>query len=163
MTPSHPDDFSVLLTPLRAALSAGQPNTVEVLVRIQAPDASASLKARPPQAIALVIDRSGSMDGRPLQEARRCAAFAVSRMRPIDSVSLVQFDDTVERLWPATALGALLSHITGDAEADSYQPMNVNFGLFPPVEGKMKKASRKQVYTARAKADFAEWTASAPL
>jgi methylenetetrahydrofolate--tRNA-(uracil-5-)-methyltransferase len=62
-----------------------------------------------------------------------------------------------------TALGALLSHITGDAEADSYQPMNVNFGLFPPVEGKMKKASRKQVYTARAKADFAEWTASAPL
>ncbi|MBA4162931.1 MAG: methylenetetrahydrofolate--tRNA-(uracil(54)-C(5))-methyltransferase (FADH(2)-oxidizing) TrmFO, partial [Novosphingobium sp.] len=31
-----------------------------------------------------------------------------------------------------TALGALLSHITGDAEAESYQPMNVNFGLFPP-------------------------------
>ncbi len=62
-----------------------------------------------------------------------------------------------------TALGALLSHITGDAEAESYQPMNVNFGLFPPVEGKMKKASRKQVYTTRAKLDFAEWTAAASL
>ena len=62
-----------------------------------------------------------------------------------------------------TALGALLSHITGDAEAESYQPMNVNFGLFPPVEGKMKKASRKQVYTTRGKADFAEWIAAAAL
>ncbi len=62
-----------------------------------------------------------------------------------------------------TALGALLSHITGDAEAESYQPMNVNFGLFPPVEGKMKKAARKQVYTVRAKADFAQWSATASL
>ena len=33
-----------------------------------------------------------------------------------------------------TAFGALLGHITGDAEAESYQPMNINFGLFPPPE-----------------------------
>ena len=32
-----------------------------------------------------------------------------------------------------TALGALLSHVTGDAVAETYQPMNVNFGLFPPL------------------------------
>lgn len=57
-----------------------------------------------------------------------------------------------------TALGALLSHITGGAEADSYQPMNVNFGLFPPIEGRTKKADRKLMYTARARAAFAEWT-----
>lgn len=56
-----------------------------------------------------------------------------------------------------TALGALLSHITGDAEADSYQPMNVNFGLFPPVDPSVKKKQRKEAYTARAKADLAEW------
>ena len=59
-----------------------------------------------------------------------------------------------------TALGALLSHITGGAEADSYQPMNVNFGLFPPIEGRTKKADRKLLYTARARAAFAEWTAA---
>ncbi|WP_294265314.1 methylenetetrahydrofolate--tRNA-(uracil(54)-C(5))-methyltransferase (FADH(2)-oxidizing) TrmFO [uncultured Sphingomonas sp.] len=59
-----------------------------------------------------------------------------------------------------TALGALLSHITGGAEADSYQPMNVNFGLFPPIEGRTKKADRKLMYTARARAAFAEWTAA---
>ncbi|HEY0326743.1 MAG TPA: methylenetetrahydrofolate--tRNA-(uracil(54)-C(5))-methyltransferase (FADH(2)-oxidizing) TrmFO, partial [Allosphingosinicella sp.] len=56
-----------------------------------------------------------------------------------------------------TALGALLGHITGGADAASYQPMNVNFGLFPPVEGKVKKAERKKRYTDRAKAALAGW------
>lgn len=57
-----------------------------------------------------------------------------------------------------TAMGALLAHITGDAEADSYQPMNVNFGLFPPLAD-VKKKQRKEAYTERAKADFGEWLA----
>ena len=56
-----------------------------------------------------------------------------------------------------TALGALLSHITGDAEAASYQPMNVNFGLFPPVEADVKKKLRKEAYTQRAKTDLGGW------
>ncbi len=56
-----------------------------------------------------------------------------------------------------TALGALLSHITGDAEAESYQPMNVNFGLFPPVDPAVKKKQRKEAYTGRAKEDLAGW------
>jgi methylenetetrahydrofolate--tRNA-(uracil-5-)-methyltransferase len=58
---------------------------------------------------------------------------------------------------PETALGALLGHITGGAEAETYQPMNVNFGLFPPVEGRTKKADRKKMYTTRARAALAEW------
>ncbi|VWX51586.1 Methylenetetrahydrofolate--tRNA-(uracil-5-)-methyltransferase TrmFO [Novosphingobium sp. 9U] len=58
-----------------------------------------------------------------------------------------------------TALGALLSHITGDAEAESYQPMNVNFGLFPPLH-EVKKKQRKEAYTARAKADLGSWITS---
>jgi methylenetetrahydrofolate--tRNA-(uracil-5-)-methyltransferase len=56
-----------------------------------------------------------------------------------------------------TAMGALLSHITGDAEAEHYQPMNVNFGLFPPVSPEVKKKERKEAYTARAKADLQLW------
>jgi methylenetetrahydrofolate--tRNA-(uracil-5-)-methyltransferase len=58
---------------------------------------------------------------------------------------------------PTTALGALLGHITGGAEADSYQPMNVNFGLFPPLDEKAKKAERKLALTSRAKRDLSEW------
>ncbi|MCZ8136627.1 MAG: methylenetetrahydrofolate--tRNA-(uracil(54)-C(5))-methyltransferase (FADH(2)-oxidizing) TrmFO [Porphyrobacter sp.] len=64
------------------------------------------------------------------------------------------------RAWQAlpatTALGALLSHITGDAEAETFQPMNVNFGLFPPLHEVGKKV-RKEAYTARAKEDLARW------
>ncbi|MFA7603006.1 MAG: methylenetetrahydrofolate--tRNA-(uracil(54)-C(5))-methyltransferase (FADH(2)-oxidizing) TrmFO [Novosphingobium sp.] len=66
--------------------------------------------------------------------------------------------ELVGQSWQApprtTAMGALLAHITGDAEAASYQPMNVNFGLFPPVGPDVKKKVRKEAYTARAKADM---------
>ena len=58
-----------------------------------------------------------------------------------------------------TAMGALLNHITTGAEADTFQPMNVNFGLFPPVQAppKMPSRDKKKLYTARALADFDGW------
>jgi methylenetetrahydrofolate--tRNA-(uracil-5-)-methyltransferase len=62
----------------------------------------------------------------------------------------------------ATALGALLGHITGGAEVETYQPMNVNFGLFPPIMGRTKKADRKRMYTDRGRAALAEWLNSPP-
>lgn len=61
-----------------------------------------------------------------------------------------------------TALGALLGHITGGADADSFQPMNVNFGLFPPLVGTNRKSDRKQLYTDRARAAFADWQGLQP-
>jgi len=62
-----------------------------------------------------------------------------------------------------TAMGALLAHITGGAEAESFQPMNVNFGLFPVPEGKLPKGrDRKRVYTARALADLEGWLGRVP-
>ena len=63
----------------------------------------------------------------------------------------------------ATALGALLAHITGDAEAETYQPMNVNFGLFPPVGPEVKKKVRKEAYTERAKAELGVWLGLVPV
>jgi len=65
---------------------------------------------------------------------------------------------------PTTAFGALLAHITGGAEASTYQPMNVNFGLFPPLNltAKSKKADRKRMYSARAREDLAEWITALP-
>ncbi len=55
-----------------------------------------------------------------------------------------------------TALGALLGHITGGADAASYQPMNVNFGLFPPMND-AKKKQRKEAMTSRARTDLRRW------
>ena len=56
-----------------------------------------------------------------------------------------------------TAIGALLGHITGGADAETFQPMNVNFGLMPPPPGRARKADRKKAYTDRARATFADW------
>jgi len=60
---------------------------------------------------------------------------------------------------PTTALGALLSHITGGAEASQFQPMNVNFGLFPPLASvrNNRGKDRKQALSARALEDLAVW------
>ncbi|MET1415568.1 methylenetetrahydrofolate--tRNA-(uracil(54)-C(5))-methyltransferase (FADH(2)-oxidizing) TrmFO [Roseibium sp. HPY-6] len=82
-----------------------------------------------------------------------------------------------------TAMGALLNHITGGhisredggGKPRSFQPMNVNFGLFPPVEaptkgddgkrlkGKEKAKAKKLAMTNRAKADFSDWIAGISL
>ena len=62
-----------------------------------------------------------------------------------------------------TALGALLGHITGGATADTYQPMNINFGLMPPLTGpKVRKGDRKRLYTDRARTALGQWLGATP-
>ena len=60
-----------------------------------------------------------------------------------------------------SAFGALLNHITGGAEAETFQPMNVNFGLFPPLDdargGRRGKQDRKRASTSRAKTALDAW------
>ncbi|WP_262695350.1 methylenetetrahydrofolate--tRNA-(uracil(54)-C(5))-methyltransferase (FADH(2)-oxidizing) TrmFO [Kordiimonas aquimaris] len=58
---------------------------------------------------------------------------------------------------PTTAFGALINHITGGADAKTFQPMNVNFGLFPPMEGRLKRAERKPAKARRALEDLNLW------
>ncbi len=64
-----------------------------------------------------------------------------------------------------TAMGALVHHISGGAEAKTFQPMNVNFGLFPPVEGlkagRRGRRDRYKAYTDRAKVDWQGWLSKA--
>ena len=56
-----------------------------------------------------------------------------------------------------TALGALLAHVTGEANAETFQPMNVNFGLFPDIQTKERGREKKKAMAHRALADLAEW------
>jgi len=60
-----------------------------------------------------------------------------------------------------TAHGALLAHVTGGARADSFQPMNVNFGLFPPLAAEVPKAVRKRALAERALRALEDWIATA--
>ena len=57
---------------------------------------------------------------------------------------------------PTTALGALITHITDKTPRD-FQPMNVNFGLFPPAPAGVRKKDRKAYYSKRALKDLAAW------
>jgi methylenetetrahydrofolate--tRNA-(uracil-5-)-methyltransferase len=61
-----------------------------------------------------------------------------------------------------TALGALLAHITKGADAATFQPMNINFGLFPAPDGSVAKTERKPALARRALADLDAWLARLP-
>lgn len=66
-----------------------------------------------------------------------------------------------------TAMGALVHHITGGAEAKTFQPMNVNFGLFRPVEGlkggRRGRKDRYKAYTDRAKTAWHQWLSTCQI
>ena len=71
---------------------------------------------------------------------------------------------TVDPIPNTTAMGALVTHISGGAEAKTFQPMNVNFGLFPPLDGmrggRKGRKERYKGYTDRAKENFNQWLAT---
>jgi methylenetetrahydrofolate--tRNA-(uracil-5-)-methyltransferase len=67
---------------------------------------------------------------------------------------------------PATAMGALHRHLTGEAHPPGYdyQPSNVVFALFPPLTGKHRgKAARKEAYAERARKELTPWIDTAPF
>ncbi|MCC5869258.1 MAG: VWA domain-containing protein [Gammaproteobacteria bacterium] len=93
--------LNIVLTPLRDAVLAGARSHLEVLVRLQAPERpAAATRARGPLHLALVIDRSGSMSGQPLAEAKRCARRVIDGLQPGDRAALVVYDDQVQTLCP---------------------------------------------------------------
>jgi len=96
---------TMIITARRPALLAGHDNELDVLVRIQAPDAPAELPKRNPLHLSLVIDRSGSMAGQPLDEAKRCAEFVLDGLQPTDRLSVVAYDNEVRTLVTCTPLG----------------------------------------------------------
>jgi Ca-activated chloride channel family protein len=90
--------FKLLLTPDRPALIAGHSTTLRVLARIQAPEPPTDASPRRPLHVAIVLDRSGSMSGVPLDEAKRCARHMLHGLAAGDRAAIFAFDDEVTRV-----------------------------------------------------------------
>jgi Ca-activated chloride channel family protein len=95
------DTISLDVTPLRDALLEGHNNACLALVRVKAPAAPALQTRRKALNLALVIDRSGSMSGRPLEEAKRCVGMIIDRLGPQDRAAVVVYDSVVDTIVPA--------------------------------------------------------------
>jgi Ca-activated chloride channel family protein len=82
-------------------LTADTQQTVDVLVRITPPEIEQSNSRRPKLNLSLVIDRSGSMSGRKMEEARQSAKYCIDQLVATDRISAVIFDDQVDVLIPS--------------------------------------------------------------
>ncbi len=80
---------------------------------------------------------------------------AIGLLAGINAVALSRGKDPVVPP-PTTAMGALIHYLT-HADTIPFQPMNVNFGLFPPLPGKVKARERKARLARRALEDLKEW------
>ena len=91
--------LNLILQPLRQGLPASGPCDLHVLVRVQAPERPADLNRKhTPLHLAVVLDRSGSMSGQPLQEACRCASAIAERLVAGDQVAVIAYDNRVAHL-----------------------------------------------------------------
>ena len=95
---------NLFLTPRHPALLAGFDNDLDVLLRFQAPPQTDNARERSALNLAIVLDRSGSMSGEPLEEAKRCAHLVIDRLGPKDRAAIVIYDDQVEVLHRSTTV-----------------------------------------------------------
>lgn len=98
-----PAGVQVSIRPSRAATMANGPAREQFLLEIAAPNEPvlpgvAAAGARTPVNLCLVIDRSGSMEGAPLEYAKQACSHVVDLLGPNDILSIVVFDETVEVL-----------------------------------------------------------------
>lgn len=94
----------IMITHQYEAFLRGFATTARFLVRLQAPPPPQERKERPPLNLALVIDKSSSMRGLPLNEAKNCAQMIIDALKPTDKASLTVYSDEAELLMPNTTL-----------------------------------------------------------
>ena len=93
--------FDIL--PQRSAVMAGHATELHALIRVQGPQLPEGRNTdRQALNLALVLDRSGSMEGQAMEEAKRCAAYIIDQLTAKDRAALVVYDNSVDVLVPST-------------------------------------------------------------
>ena len=111
---TQPTTPTITFRPLKAALIAGRMQDLTLLIRIDPAPAPQRSGARLPLNLALVLDRSGSMSGEPLETAKQAVVAALRQLHPQDRVSVVSFDDEVRvevPSGPVRDLDALIAQV----------------------------------------------------
>ena len=134
---------TIIVSPLKAAIPA-QGGHLDLLVRVQAPDLPTDkVLEHTPKRLALVVDRSGSMQGKPLREALRCVMHIASHLTPKDQLSLVVYDNEVEVMVP-------LSEVSSVTAIQQSVDMVQSGGSTDLFSGWLKGAEQLEGGTARA-------------
>ena len=93
-------DFT--LAAQRPALLKGFDNEFHILAKLKAPEQPEDTRERKPLNLSIVIDRSGSMSGQPLEEAKKCASMIVNSLKGTDRISVITYDDNADLIVSST-------------------------------------------------------------
>lgn len=107
----------VQLSPLINGILADTNNQIDTLLQIRAPACKRAEK-RPPLNLAIVLDRSGSMCGEPLNQAKRCAKYFVSQLQATDRIAIIAYDHRATTLLKCEPVG---NHFRAIDAIDSIQ------------------------------------------